>query len=324
MNFGKNIIALLAFFVLGHSQLVQAAWDQYTYNDCKYVTVQNVKDYYQFTSMQKSGNSITLKNQSIKVELTLNSYNCFMNNIKFVLSKPITMVSGKALISQLDLVKLIDPVLRPSNIKNSRPFRTVIIDPGHGGKDPGAVNRLATEAYYNLRVAKKLEYLLTQRGYQVVMTRSTDKTVSLNDRVSLANKYPDAIFISIHFNAGGAGKAKGMETFILSPKGVAHPGRNVKASDHKMLQGNLQDSQNIALATAIHGSSMLRLRLDDRGIKRARYRVLCGIRHPAILIEGGFMSNPEEAKKIHTASHQDNLAKGIAEGIMKYQSAVSQ
>ena len=273
--------------------------------------------------METSGSKITLRNQAIKIEFSVNSHNCFMNNVKFVLSNPIAKLKGTAIISEIDIVKLIDPILRPHQIPQNANFKTIIVDPGHGGKDPGAVNRYGTEAYYNLKVAKRLQGYLIKQGFKVIMTRSDNTFVSLSDRVQLANKYQDAVFISIHFNAGGAGKAKGLETFVLSPQGVAHPGRKVKASDHRELRGNLQDSQNIALATAIHGSSLPRLKLDDRGIKRARYSVLCSIKHPAILIEGGFMSHPQEAQKIHTTAHQDNLAKGITEGIMKYRLALS-
>jgi len=127
-------------------------------------------------------------------------------------------------ISETDLEKLVDPVLRPSYIPNGGAFRTVVIDPGHGGRDPGAVNKYGTEADYNLKVALRVSAYLKKIGFQVVMTRTGDTSLSLSDRVKVANRYSDAIFISIHFNAGGAGKAHGIETFTLSPQGVPHNG----------------------------------------------------------------------------------------------------
>ena len=319
-----HIIAAVLLLVVTLSTEASAnGWDQHTYNKSKYVTLKNVKEFYRFSTMSVSGNKVTLENPAVKIQFAVNSHECIMNGVKFILSKPIALMNGKTLISQTDLIKLIDPVLRPNYIRDKALFKTVVIDPGHGGKDPGAVTKLGTEAGYNLKVALRVRSYLQQRGFNVVMTRSNDTFLSLTERVKLANRHKNAIFVSIHFNAGGAGKAKGLETFTLSPQGVAHHGRGVKASDNRVLRGNHQDSQNIALATAIHGSSMMRLKVADRGIKRARYSVLTSIQHPAILVEGGFMSNAEEGRKIHTSTYQDNLAKGITEGILKYKAALS-
>jgi N-acetylmuramoyl-L-alanine amidase len=107
--------------------------------------------------------------------------------------------------------------------------------------------------------------------------------------------------------------------------GVAHYGRGLKPSDFTANTGNVYDSANVALATAVHGSVLGRLgkaNSFDRGIKRARYSVLTGVRHPAILFEGGFLSHPTEAQLIHGSRYQDALAVGIAEAVVKYRNAV--
>lgn len=319
------LLASLLFLLLGsHCMASGWQWDERTHNNHKYVTAKSIKEFYRFPQMTVNGNNITLRHSGVKVEFKVNSQEVFMNNVKFILSMPVVKSGNKALISQTDLVKLIDPVLRPNYIAGAGNFNTVVIDPGHGGKDPGAVNKYGTEAYYNLKVAKMLKADLEKRGFKVYMTRSSSRTfLSLSERVKFANKHRNAIFVSIHFNAGGAGRAKGMETFTLSPKGVAHHGRSVRSSDYRVLKGNHQDSQNIALATAIHGSTLDKLKIDDRGIKRARYSVLTNIQIPAILIEGGFMSHPTEALKIHRTSYQQNMAKGISEGIFRYKKALS-
>ncbi|GAA5494009.1 hypothetical protein Rhal01_00164 [Rubritalea halochordaticola] len=300
-------------------------WETVQHGGQQYVTAKSIKEFYRFTKFQRSGKTISLSNQGIEMKMTAGSQECFMNSVKFVLSYPVLEISGKYLVSRTDLSKLIDPVLRPSYIRSAGNFRTVIIDPGHGGKDAGAVNQYGTEAGYNLSVARMVRDLLKQQGYNVIMTRDSDTYLTLGQRVDLANRYDNAIFISIHFNAGGGSRARGIETFTLSPVGVAHYGRSVKSSDYRVREGNHQDSANIALATAVHGVALQRTKsnhIPDRGIKRARYSVLTSIKHPAILVEGGFMSHPTEARIIHTKNYQKTIAYSIAEGIIRYRSAI--
>ncbi len=318
---------ILSILFLSSVQTMATGWRQYTYDNNQYVSLSNLKEFYKFNSISKDKLGTTIKNAAIKLEFKVNSPECLINNIKFILSKPITAYRNVQLISTTDLDKLIDPILRPINGHGQNLFKTVIVDAGHGGKDPGAVNSLGTEAGYNLIVAKKIEKLLQQNGFHVVMTRSDNTFLSLSQRVALANKYKSAIFISIHFNAEASKRARGIETFTLSPQGVPHYGRGVKNSDHQIQVGNYQDSQNIALGTAIHGSIISRIYSKteryDRGIRRARYTLLTGIKHPSILIEGGFLSHKTEAKIIHSDKYLQTLSIGITEGVKKYHFAMT-
>ena len=126
-----------------------------------------------------------------------------MNGVKFIFSFPVITIGGKHHLSQTDVTKVVDPILRPNYISNVKPFTTVIIDAGHGGRDPGCVNNLGTEAGYNLKVAKMLQERLTKYGFKVIMTRTTNTYLTLNQRVAIANSKQNAIFISIHFNSVG-------------------------------------------------------------------------------------------------------------------------
>jgi N-acetylmuramoyl-L-alanine amidase len=248
-----------------------------------------------------------------------------MNGVKFVFSNEIATMGDKAYVSRVDLAKLIDPVLRPSFIQNAGDFRTIILDPGHGGKDPGATNPYGTEANYNIKVAGIAKKLLEAKGFKVVMTRNSNVYLSLQERVDFANAVKEnAIYVSIHFNSGGS-SARGIETFTLSPPGVPHYDRDFKAADLQTRAGNEHDSANIALATSVHGSILRRLGTNtlDRGIKRARFSVLSGVTHPAILLEGGFMSHPYEARLIENAAYQNAIATGLVDAIGKYRFAVS-
>lgn len=303
-----------------------ARWETVVHLNQKYVKAAQIPRYYHeygFTKSFKNSKTLrfTARNKKTVLDFTIGAQEVYLNGIKFHFSFPVVAKGGSYLISQLDLHKLLDPILRPAYIKNSRPFRTVILDPGHGGADPGASNRYGAEKNYTLSLAKKVKAKLERQGFRVAMTRNSNKTISLQQRVSLANKFDDAIFISLHFNSGGAGRAEGIETFSLSPTGVAHYGRGLKASDFRAKTGNNHDTSNIALATAIHGRTIRYLKAKDRGIRRARYTVLTGIKHPAILFEGGFLSHYKEATKINNETYINNMAQRIFEGIVLYKTA---
>lgn len=301
----------------------KAGWETVRHNNHDYVTARSIKAFYGFKSMKVNGRFLELENSVVKMKFTIGGQEVFMNNVKFVFSFKILPHKGRYLVSRIDLGKLVDPVLRPAYIAGSTPFQTVIIDPGHGGKDSGAVNRHGLEKNYNLAVARMLKKDLEARRFKVIMTRDSDRTLSLTDRVNFANRFTNAIFISIHFNSGGRGRAEGIETFTLSPAGVAHYGRERRADDFQLRKGNAQDSANIALATAIHGTCLLKTGRPDRGIRRARFSVLTGVKHPAILLEGGFMSHSYEARLIANETYQKTISRSIADAVVKYRLATT-
>lgn len=302
-----------------------SGWELAKIEGRDYVSLDSLKRFYGFNKLTRNGNAVVLENAKVEMKLTVGGNECLMNGVKFVFSNPVTTQGEKPYVSRMDLAKLIDPVLRPNFIKNSGDFRTVILDAGHGGKDPGATNSLGTEAGYNLNVANRVKSMLTQKGYKVVMIRDTNIYYTLQERVNIANAiHENAIFVSIHFNSGGR-SARGIETFTLSPPGVAHYGRGFVPADNQARNGNEHDSANIALATSVHGSILRRLGSHtlDRGIKRARFSVLSGVKHPAILLEGGFMTHPYEARLIANDTYQNAIANGIVDAIQKYRVAVT-
>lgn len=332
-----TVIALL-WAMCGMVPTVHAAessgWKVEKYDGKDYVSVQSIKQFYGFTDISQSGSNITLRMADprnkgkfkVVMKLTVGGSDCYMNGVRFVFCEEVASINGRAYVSRLDLVKLIHPVLRPEFIANAGNFRTVILDAGHGGKDPGATNRLGEEAAYNLKVARKIKANLEKLGFKVVLTRDSDTYLTLQERVHRANAVADsAVFVSIHFNSGSR-SARGIETFTLSPPGVSHYGRSARPSDNNKQMGNVHDSANVALATAIHGQVMRRFGKHtlDRGIKRARFSVLTGVKHPAILLEGGFMSHPYESRLIDNENYQNALAAGVTDAIVRYRAAVSQ
>ncbi len=328
-----SIPLLLAVILswLGVGQTAFAQFESTQIGGRQYIAVDGIKKFYSFNSMKRAGNEVVLENAKVIMKLRVGGQECLMNSVKFVFSYKVEEHGGRAWISQIDLAKLVDPVLRPSYIGEVGGFKTVIIDPGHGGKDPGATNSLGTEANYNLLVANSVKRILTAKGYKVLMTRDTNRYLTLQERVDFANRVTDnAIFISIHHNSGGSA-ARGLETFTLSPKGVAHYGRGLNSSDFQLRAGNSHDSANVALATAVHGSILYHLKDPktkksptlDRGIKRARFSVLTGVKHPSILVECGFLTHPYEARLIHNEAYRNTVANGIAAAVSKYRTAVS-
>ena len=328
--FLRPAFALLMFLAMTAGPVVSAApaaaagWDIVKIEGRDYVAVESIKRFYDFVKMTRSGGSVILENSKVQMNLKVGGNECLMNNVKFVFSHTIATVGDKVYVSRIDLAKLIDPVLRPNFIQNAGDFRTVVLDPGHGGKDPGATNPFGNESNYNVKVADIVKKQLEAKGFKVVMTRDSNVYLSLQERVDFANAVTEsAIYVSIHFNSGGS-SARGIETFTLSPPGVSGYDRGLITADAQSRNGNEHDSANIALATSVHGSILRRLGKNtlDRGIKRARFSVLSGVRHPAILLEGGFMSHPYEARLIENPDYQNAIAGGIVDAIAKYRFAV--
>jgi len=305
-------------------------WDAISYNGSDYVTLDSVKKFYYFKLTQK-GKSITLENTKVRISLRSGSQECRINNVLFILSHPITTRKGGYLIARTDLINTIDPVMRPTYISRARSFNTVVLDAGHGGKDPGSRGYFKNEKEYTLKLTRLVRDILQKKGYRVVMTRNSDVFITLANRVAIANKYPSAIFVSIHFNSGQS-RANGIETFTISPIGVPHMGRGVRARDSRAVPGNIMGSASVALATAVHSRALLYLndkrygnnfKIADRGIKHARFNVLTGIKIPAVLLEGGFISNRSEAGKVHSNAYQMTLARSVARAIDVYKKAIN-
>lgn len=287
-----------------------------------YIPLENVGKFYQLGDVQNVGNNFTFRTQHRSLRGQRGSREFYINNLKFILSYPIQEVDGKLLISRMDLTKLVEPVMRPNRISSAGKITTVVLDPGHGGHDNGATSIYGQEKQFTLDVALRARAILQKAGYRVVMTRSNDRFVPLEERARIANRHANAVFISIHFNSASTG-ASGVETFSLAPRGVPSMANDGPAlSDYTPCPGNARDAENIALACATHASLVYNSRLFDRGIKRARFVVIREVTTPGVLLEGGFLSNPNDARLIATAAYRQQLAISIAQAVRNYRNAV--
>src|SRR5260370_8914003 len=252
----------------------------------------------------------------------VNARELYLNGLKFILSFPIIKVDNKILMSRMDLSKLVEPVLRPAKISTAL-VHTVVLDAGHGGYDQGAFSMLGNEKDFALDVVERARDLLTKAGFNVRLTRSADVVVRLEDRAAFANRQSNAVFVSVHFNAGAREDAGGVETYSLAPRGVPSTNNaNLSLADFQPCVGNIRDPENIALATAMHTALITKLGVSDRGIKRARFIVLRDSNIPAVLIEGGFLTNAQDRIRIATPIYRQILAQAILQGVLSYNRAV--
>lgn len=318
----QTLMVMFVLLIGGMSGEVYAAvgkWDRYRIEGVDYVKFTDVCRFYKFTPKQGRAGYQSYGHKDKVISIKVSRQDFYVNNYRYILSYPVREVGGECVISAIDIEKLVEPVLRPRFSKKMGAVSTVVIDPGHGGHDAGAVSSYAREKDCNLAVGLKLKALLERKGFKVVMTRSGDYFLTLRQRVEIANRTPNSIFVSIHHNSGRRA-ASGIETFTLAPQGTTSP--FAKTRRFEELEGNNQDSENIALATAVHSRCIKASKAIDRGIQRARFSVLCTITRPAILFEGGFVSNPEEGRKISSPAYQNMLAKNICEGIVTYNQVV--
>jgi N-acetylmuramoyl-L-alanine amidase len=300
----------------------QGEWTLYRLENRDYVTMENVADFYSLGSIQQiSEKGFTCGLGQRRFRCEINSKEFFINDLKFILSYPILENLGQPCISRMDLTKLIEPVMRPSRIKGADIVKTVVLDAGHGGHDNGAWSPYGHEKQFTLDVVYRAKKLLEIQGYSVVLTRSSDTFIPLYDRARIANAQDKAVFISVHFNSGGAGT--GLETYTLAPRGVpSMMADGPSVSDLVQSAGNVNDPQNMALATATHAAQVVRTKLYDRGIKRARFVVLRETTIPAVLLEGGFLSNSYDAKIIAMPEYREQMAGSIVTAVNNYRRAV--
>ena len=319
-----RLIFLLPALALLSSDAAAEDWTVVRPNNRPYVSFGNVAEFYQFPEYTRVNRTVSLRSERRTIRAQGGTSELSINGVRFWTHFPLLNSESEDLISVMDVSKIIEPVLRPSRIQKSEKVDVVVLDPGHGGHDNGASSAWGSEKNYTLDVALAARRELIRAGYRVEMTRATDTFVSLEERVSIANRFAHAVFVSIHFNSSAGGF--GIETFALAPEGVTSnmfTEQHVSAADVARHAGNAQDEHNIALTASIHASVLSRLAAFDRGVKHSRFHVLRDVKIPAVLVEGGFLSSPSEGQKISTSYYRQRLAAAIAQGIQNYNAAVN-
>ncbi len=272
-------------------------------------------------------NEVTVTNRTARLVFDVDSRNAEINGIQVALSFPVANQKGVALIAQFDLDTAVRPLLFPPRFAEAKIIKTICLDPGHGGKDSG--NRVGWhyEKNYTLPLAIELRDQLKKAGFNVILTRTTDKYVELSDRPALANRRGSDLFVSLHFNATPTGRdeVEGPETYCITPVGATSSNGHVESSEFGPAAGtgptiaNRNEQKSLLLAYQIQKSLVRNLAAEDRGVRRARFAVLRDAAMPAILIEGGYMTHPVEGKKILDSAYRCQMAQAIVKGILNYQ-----
>jgi N-acetylmuramoyl-L-alanine amidase len=302
----------------------------YRFGNTYYVTVRDVASYYGLGADTRGGlTRAEYKTSFGQLEVEADRRDVLLNGVTHWISTPILAERNRLWIAEPDVLKTLDPVLQPQRLRQTGAVvRTVVIDPGHGGTDHGTHGRASFEKTMTLDVARRVERDLAGSGLRVILTRTADETVPLEDRVEFARAKAADVYVSIHFNSGGS--AEGIETYCVSPAGASSTAnfngnssdRDTGGGDSSVVTNNRFDSQNVWLAHCIQRSALQATGAMDRGVRRARFWVLRYASCPAILIEGGFLTNPSEEQRILRADYRETLARAVADGILTYAKTV--
>ena len=316
-------------------------------NNTEYLPLLRFSNYYELDwGWDLVAQRIKLEKGKKNVILRTGSSLALVNGAERDLGCPVEYINGTAYIPLTSASYLTEKVFRLEE-KRAAPIgkhriKIVVIDPGHGGKDPGAVSRYGTrEKNIVLDVSKRLKKYLEASGLKVYLTRNRDVFISLRKRPAFAERKKADLFISVHANAasGRRGRAaRGFEVFYLSDATndtarahAAAENASLKYEEavtdnkgsHKdptlcdlILSENRKESKDLAKYMASVTAEKLSMR--KRGAKGARFAVLKGASMPAVLVEVGFLTNKSEESRLKQSSFREKIAKAIAQSILVY------
>jgi N-acetylmuramoyl-L-alanine amidase len=267
---------------------------------------------------------LELSNRQFKVHLTLNSNDSDVNGVNVRLLFAVASKNGVPYVAQLDADTTLQPLLSPPKNGRGSAVKTICLDPGHGGKDPGFRVGGKEEKKYTLLLAQELRDQLTRAGFKVSLTRTADKWLDLPNRPEVAKRRNADVLISLHFNAFTQKTVQGTEVYCLTPAGAPSTNARGEGAGAGWLPGNRYNDKNMFLAYQMQKALTKNLAVEDRGVHRARFAVLKDAVMPAVLIEGGFLSHPVEGRKIADPGYRRQMARAIAEGLTAYQRQVEQ
>ena len=290
--------------------------------------------------------SATLNGNGHRINLRAGDNLILVDNSVVILNSPVELYQGKIVVPDKFKELYFDSLFRkdivsqvPGVIKRPTQIKKVVIDPGHGGNDPGAIGKNGLrEKDVNLDIAKRLAGELRAQGVEVIMTRTSDNFIALPVRASIANNSGADLFVSIHSNANRVRSLNGFETYYVSTtvsdsqraqdsaksailnvdsQCFASNSADLKAIVWDMIYTNSR-AESIELGRCISRSMDNNMDAKILGNKEARFLVLREVRMPAVLIEVGFVSNAEEEKLLRDGSYRQRLAETISDGVFDY------
>lgn len=289
--------------------------------------------------------TITLKKESKEINLLLGSSLILIDGAPCDLKYPVDIYKGTVVVPYKFMSNIIDVLFKPIYPKEITPssyiteIRKIVIDPGHGGKDPGAIGRTGSrEKDICLDIAKRLRIVLESYGLNVFLTRDYDRSISLEERARFANRRDADLFISIHANANRVKSLSGFEVYYISNRvddsrralvsaenadlklenaSFGSQTLNLKATVWDIIYGQNR-SESIELARHICKSISNNLETRVLGVKGAPFYVLKWTQMPSILVEVGFLSNSYEERLLRNGFYRQQIAEAMAAGIRNY------
>jgi len=289
--------------------------------------------------------TITLKKEDNIAKFLIDSPVVLINGELEIINPPARFYKGSLVVPLIFKEKVIKELIKSKPTKTQGKsfdykrykIKRVVIDPGHGGKDPGAIgNSGVKEKDINLDIARRLKELLEDKGIKAIMTRDRDTFVSLKKRIDITNRSSADFFISIHANANRSKRLSGFEIYYFTEeagdvrRAQLAAKRNSSEFNDKSMDQSSKDlkvilwdmiytenqAESIRLAKNVSLVSSKELSTDNRGLKLANFYVLKNSQIPSILIEVGYLSNPQEEKKIRDADYRQNIADMLAKAIL--------
>ena len=290
-----------------------------THEKVRYVHLRDVAVNYGLTfAYTKKNNKVSgavIYDKTRKAILSATYREGTVNGVQIHFLYPMLLKNNEPYISEVDFLTCLDPLLRyKTPVKLG--MKTIMIDAGHGGTDPGAMNGQHKEKVYTLQIAKRLQTQLEKLGFRVIMTRTGDTYPTLQDRAALCNKYKPDLYISIHCNSSTNKTPSGIETYRAVPVGGTETkGSKVKTEKQS---ANEFDANSSRLAYEMQKGLIAATGAADRGTRHQAIYVIGNASCPAVLLEVGYLSNDAELRKIASPEYQNKIVSGILAGLAGY------
>ena len=272
-----------------------------------------------FQRIQETDKQLILSGQIHRLTVEKGGRRVYLNGVTLWLNQPVIVVNGHWSFSAVDVENTLAPIIQPGPGLRGRGARIIVIDPGHGGRDSGAVSATAIqEKAVALDIANRMRRQLVAQGHTVYLTRHADQYLDLEERARRAKTWNADVFVSVHANSSTNTDATGIETFILSIPGETSTNHTNATPSQLTHEGNRHNAANMLLGYELQKTMLAATNAEDRGVRRARFTVLRDAPAPAALVEVGFLSNPAEAARLGTAAHRERLARALSLGIENY------
>jgi N-acetylmuramoyl-L-alanine amidase len=288
----------------------------------KLITIREIASKLNLTVTQPP-KKIVLQNAQATVELSTDGREARINGQLVWLHAPPCRSWGRWCLTETDAQKILLPLLAPASYLKGYGTAVVVLDPGHGGSDPGATSpRGLVEPRIALDLAKRVRAKLVAEGFRVYLTRDVDRFIELETRPRLAAARQADLFISIHLNAANSRESRGIETYVLTSAGYSSTNGEGNPKNNVAHPANARDVQSNIFGYCLQKNLCSSAKAEDRGLRHARFVVIKEAPCVAALVECGFLTNASDERKLMTDEHRDAIATGIAKGIIEYGRAV--